>query len=83
MVDRRKRLHRDLIEDLCLAHPDILRSAVPSSAAVERMGAHQAPVAAFDRRTSAVAAYAGLWDEVLARLAERPARSRARSRAQA
>jgi cellulose biosynthesis protein BcsQ len=83
MVDRRKRLHRDLIEDLCLAHPDILRSAVPSSAAVERMGAHQSPVAAFDRRTSAVAAYAGLWDEVLARLAERPARSRARSRAQA
>jgi cellulose biosynthesis protein BcsQ len=83
MVDRRKRLHRDLIEDLCLAHPDILRSAVPSSAAVERMGAHQAPVAAFDRRSSAVSAYAGLWDEVLARLAERPSRARARSRAQA
>ncbi|HMC79274.1 MAG TPA: hypothetical protein VKO35_01840, partial [Acidimicrobiia bacterium] len=36
MVDRRKRLHRELIEDLCLAHPDILRAAVPSSAAVER-----------------------------------------------
>ena len=82
MVDRRKRLHRELIEDLCLAHPDILRAGVPSSAAVERMGAHQAPVAAFERRSSAVAAYAELWDEVLARLA-RPARSAARSRAQA
>ena len=77
MVDRRKRLHRDLIEDLCLAHPDILRSAVPSSAAVERMGAHQAPVAAFDRRSSAVAAYANLWDEVLARLAAGRRRRRA------
>lgn len=83
MVDRRKRLHRELIEDLCLAHPDILRSGVPSSAAVERMGAHQAPVAAFDRRSSAVTAYAGLWDEVLARLDGVPARPRARSRAQA
>jgi chromosome partitioning protein len=84
MVDGRKRLHRELIEDLCLAHPDILRSAVPSATSVERMGAHQAPVAAFDRRSPAVSAYAGLWDEVLARLAEaRPARSRARSRAQA
>ena len=79
MVDRRKRLHRELIEDLCLAHPDILRASVPSSAAVERMGAHQAPVAAFERRSSAVAAYAELWDEVLARVAS----SRARSRAQA
>jgi chromosome partitioning protein len=85
MVDRRKRLHRELIEDLCLAHPDILRAGVPSSAAVERMGAHQAPVAVFDRRSPAVAAYAGLWDEVLARLSDRlsPARAKARSRAQA
>jgi len=79
MVDRRKRLHRELTRDLCLAHPDILRSGVPSSAAVERMGAHQAPVASFDRRSPAVAAYAELWDEVLDRLAS----SRARSRAQA
>ena len=83
MFDRRKRLHRELIEDLCLAHPDILRAGVPSAAAVERMGAHQAPVAAFDRRSPAVAAYAGLWDEVLARMAASPARARARSRAQA
>jgi chromosome partitioning protein len=83
MVDRRKRLHRELIEDLCLAHPDILRTGVPSASAVERMGAHQTPVAAFDRRSPAVKAYADLWDEVLARLAERLASSAARSRAQA
>jgi chromosome partitioning protein len=83
MVDRRKRLHRELIEDLCLAHPDILRTGVPSATSVERMGAHQAPVAAFDRRSPAVVAYAGLWDEVLARLDGAPASPRARSRAQA
>ncbi|HVW32035.1 MAG TPA: ParA family protein [Acidimicrobiia bacterium] len=83
MVDGRKRLHREMIEDLSLAHPDILRAAVPSSAAVERMGAHQAPVAAFDRRNSAVAAYARLWDEVVERLSAAPAKARARSRAQA
>jgi chromosome partitioning protein len=83
MVDRRKRLHRELIEDLCLAHPDILRAGVPSASAVERMGSHQSPVGAFDRRSPAVKAYADLWDEVLGRLEDRPARSRARSRAQA
>jgi cellulose biosynthesis protein BcsQ len=92
MVDGRKRLHRELIEDLSRAHPDILRSGVPAATAVEQMGAHQAPVAAFDRRSPAVKAYAGLWDEVLARLSAspgaprapgRPARSRAVSRAQA
>jgi cellulose biosynthesis protein BcsQ len=75
MFDRRKRLHRELIEDLSLAHPDILRTGVPSASSVERMGAHQAPVASFDRRSPALAAYVDLWDEVLARLA--------RSRAQA
>ena len=83
MVDRRKRLHRELIEDLSRAHPDILRAAVPSATAVERMGAHQAPVAAFDRRSPAMKAYAELWDEVVARLAASPARARAVSRAQA
>ncbi|HKY74943.1 MAG TPA: ParA family protein [Acidimicrobiia bacterium] len=85
MFDRRKRLHRELIQDLCLAHPDILRSAVPSASAVERMGAHQAPVAAFDRRSPAVLAYAELWDEVLARLSRppSPASDDASSRAQA
>jgi chromosome partitioning protein len=82
MVDRRKRLHRELIEDLSMAHPDILRSAVPSSASVERMGAYQSPVAAFDRRSTAVTAYAGLWDEVLARLDASPASAEARFRAQ-
>ena len=84
MVDRRKRLHRELIEDLCRAHPDILRAAVPSATSVERMGAHQAPVAAFDRRSPAVGAYAELWDEVRARLsADSSASARAVSRAQA
>jgi len=79
MVDRRKRLHRELIEDLCLAHPDILRAGVPSASAVERMGAHQAPVAAYDRRSPAVSAYSELWDEVLTRLASDNARSRAQA----
>ena len=79
MVDRRKRLHRELIEDLCLAHPDILRAGVPSASAVERMGAHQAPVAAYDRRSPAVSAYCELWDEVLTRLASDNARSRAQA----
>jgi chromosome partitioning protein len=85
MVDRRKRLHRELIEDLSLAHPDILRSGVPSASAVERMGAHQAPVAAFDRRSPAIIAYADLWDEVLARLQRGPSPTSddASSRAQA
>jgi chromosome partitioning protein len=84
MFDRRKRLHRELIEDLSLAHPDILRVGIPSAAAVERMGAHQAPVASFDRRSPAIAAYADLWDEVLARLQRVwPDSDEARSRAQA
>ena len=79
MVDRRKRLHLELIEDLSLAHPDILRAGVPSASSVERMGAHQAPVASYDRRSPAVSAYSELWDEVLSRLASDNARSRAQA----
>ena len=58
-----------------VAHP--LRIDDPT--AVERMGAHQAPVASFDRRSPAVSAYSDLWDEVLARLASDKARSRAQA----
>ena len=47
MVDRRKRLHRDLVEQLTKDWPDLLPIAIPSSAAVERMGVERAPVAAF------------------------------------
>ncbi|MGE3621726.1 MAG: ParA family protein [Acidimicrobiia bacterium] len=64
MVDRRRRLHRDLAEALARDWPDLLDTAVPAAAVIERMGVERAPVGLFAPRTAAAAAYRALWDEV-------------------
>ena len=68
MVDRRKRLHKELIGELSAARLGILSSVVPAASAVENMGPHQAPVAAFAPRTAPARAYATMWSEIVARL---------------
>jgi cellulose biosynthesis protein BcsQ len=68
MVDRRKRLHRDLVESLPAEWPGFLKTGIPMSSAVERMGVERAPVAAFAPRTAAAAAFRDLWTELAALL---------------
>ena len=46
MADRRKRLHRELMDSLRAEH-DILETVIPTSADVERMGAHRAALVDF------------------------------------
>jgi chromosome partitioning protein len=68
MVDRRKRLHRQLTESLRGEHPGVLQTAIPASAEVERMGLERDVVASFAPRGRAAAAYEGLWLDVTERL---------------
>jgi chromosome partitioning protein len=68
MVDRRKRLHRDLVDDLSRRWPAMLQAQVASAVDVERMGVHRAPVAVFAARSRSYAAFGALWQEVEARL---------------
>ena len=68
MVDRRRRLHRDLTTSLTAAWPGLLEVSIPNSAAVERMGVERAPLSAFAPRGAATTAYCQLWAEVAARL---------------
>jgi len=63
MVDRRRRLHRDLVEDGA-APPNILRSWIAAAADVERMGPHQAPVGVFAPHCRAAVGYEELWEEI-------------------
>lgn len=67
MADRRKKLHRDLMDSLRAEH-DILDTVIPTSAEVERMGAHRAALVDFAPRSRAARAYADLWEEVRGRL---------------
>ncbi len=69
MVDRRRKLHRDVVERLrTRSRDELLEAAIPLSADVERMGAERDVVAAFAPRGRAALAYEALWSDVRARL---------------
>ncbi len=65
MVDRRRRLHRDLAAQLRGQLPHLARAEVPASSAVEQMGPRRAPVVTFAPRAPAAVAYRDLWQQVL------------------
>jgi chromosome partitioning protein len=44
MVDARKRLHRDIMQELSQAHPEILHAVIPAAADIERMGSQRTVV---------------------------------------
>jgi chromosome partitioning protein len=68
MADRRKKLHRELMDELSSAY-DILETVIPNSADVERMGSQRAAIVDFAPKSRAGRAYADLWAEVRARIA--------------
>ncbi len=68
MVDRRKRLHRELVDSLRAEWPDLLTTVISSASIIERMGPERAPVATFAPSTPAARAFRALWAEVAVRL---------------
>jgi cellulose biosynthesis protein BcsQ len=68
MVDRRKKLHRELAEAAPTQFPGMLEAAIPYTAYVERMGLRREPVPVFAPRSEAAKAYQALWMEVAAHL---------------
>ena len=72
MVDARKRLHRDVMEQIARDHDGVLETAIPAASDIERMGVHRDVVAEFAPRSRAAGAYADLWREVEGRLTPSP-----------
>lgn len=68
MVDRRKHLHREVVDRFPDEHPEALTVHVPYSSMVERMGVERAPLCAYAPRCAPAAAYEALWAEVERRL---------------
>jgi cellulose biosynthesis protein BcsQ len=64
MVDRRKRLHRDLVSSLPATLPGVCEAIVPSASVVEQMGPRRAPVVVTHPGAPAAQAYVALWAEV-------------------
>jgi len=67
MVDRRKRLHRDLIVEFAASHPELLRTYIPYLSQIEQMGVHRAPVGDFAGNGVGARAFDALWQAVMAR----------------
>ena len=72
MVDRRKRLHRDLVRQFAVDHTDLLRSFVPYASQIERLGGRRAPVSAFADRSPGWRACHALWVALCGRISIAP-----------
>jgi chromosome partitioning protein len=67
MVDGRKRLHREVIDDLRAHRDDLATTVVPALSLVEQMAVHRAPLPVFAPRSRVTRSYEELWAEVSAR----------------
>jgi chromosome partitioning protein len=63
MLDRRKRLHTQILQDLPAQRHDIATSAISALSLIEQMSVRRAPVTAFAPRTAAARQYRELWRE--------------------
>jgi cellulose biosynthesis protein BcsQ len=69
MVDRRRSLHREIIEGARAQYPGILETEIPYWSEIERMTVRRAPLPSFAPGSPAAMVYAALWQETAGRLA--------------
>jgi len=68
MVDNRKKLHQDWLMVPPTQLKRLLRTYVPYSSAVEKMGEHRAPLEVFANNSPAAASFRVLWKEINTKL---------------
>ena len=76
LVDRRRRMHRDLLASTPPAFQRQLDAWIPSASVAERMAETRAPVRAYAPRSPVAGAYKRLWRELEQRLTEVSQRNR-------
>jgi chromosome partitioning protein len=64
MVDLRRRLHRDVVDQLRGGPGRIAEASIPASALIEQMASRRRPVTASHPKSPAAEAYRRLWAEV-------------------
>ena len=67
MVDRRKVLHRQMLQSVA-DDERFAEAAIPLSSSVERMGLEQVPAVLASPRNLSAKAFAALWDDVCKRI---------------
>ncbi len=69
MVDIRKKLHKQIIENPAKS-VSALKTSIPYASDVEKMGVHRQPAPVFASQSRSVKAYQALWDEMKSYMAE-------------
>ena len=64
MVDRRKKLHKEITEKLTAERDDVAKTLIPSLSVIETMSVERAPVAVFAPSSAGAKAYRALWAEL-------------------
>jgi len=64
MVDRHKKMHRELVATAPKTLKGVLESPIPYLAQVEKMGLHREPVVRFSPGSEASRSYQNLWDKI-------------------
>jgi len=72
MVDQRKTLHREVMTELPKTFPGMLKTVIPYSSDVERMGTTRAPLRDFAPKSKAAKGYDALWVELQQLLSSAP-----------
>ena len=67
MVDRRKKLHREITERLSAERAEVAQTTIPALSVIETMSVERAPVSVFAPASSAAKAYRSLWAELASR----------------
>lgn len=70
MFDTRKRLHREVMQQLRAANACVLDAGIPAAAEIERMGERREVVTAYAPGSRAALAYQALWHDVQTRLGD-------------
>lgn len=68
LADRRKAIHRDIMDSFPGQWPGIMKTAIPYRSEVEKMGVRRAPVDTFAAGSPPSLAYAALWREIQERV---------------
>lgn len=64
MVQKRNKMHRETMAELSASYPHFLKTTIPLSVDVEKMGLHRMPLLAYARTGDAALAYRMLCDEI-------------------
>ncbi|NTU97811.1 MAG: ParA family protein [Chlorobiaceae bacterium] len=67
MVEMKKKMHRDIVTEL-QGTPGFLRSMIPYSSDIEKMGIYRSPLTALRPASPSSKAYLALWEELRSRM---------------